>query len=130
MSPGIGYYIIGFRHKGYNYYWNEDINAFYNPVTKIVTKKLLYPCGNLQWASEFKVTKADKEVSKMIDLKNVQPEDAIFNTLADMRKDIKQLLMEIPDSPAKEDRVSAVYYNNMAIFKVMEVLDKYTLEVI
>ena len=61
----------------------------------------------------------------MIDLKNVQPEDAIFNTLLDMRKDIKQLLMEIPDSPAEEDRVSAVYYNNMAIFKVMEVLDKY-----
>ena len=61
MSPGIGYYIIGFKHKGYNYYWNEDINAFYNPVTKIVTKKLLYPCSNLQWASEFKVTKVDKE---------------------------------------------------------------------
>ena len=66
----------------------------------------------------------------MIDLKNVQPEDAIFNTLLDMRKDIKQLLMEIPDSPAEENRVSAVYYNNMAIFKVMEVLDKYLSEVI
>ena len=60
MSPGISYYIIGFRHKGYNYYWNEDINAFYNPVTKIVTKKLLYPCTNLQWASEWKVTGAEK----------------------------------------------------------------------
>ena len=66
----------------------------------------------------------------MIDLKNVQPEDAIFNTLVDMRKDIKQLLMEVPDAPAEEDRVSAVYYNNMAIFKVMEVLDKYLMGVI
>ena len=66
----------------------------------------------------------------MIDLKNVQPEDAIFNTLVDMCKDIKQLLMEVPDGLAEEDRVSAVYYNNMAIYKVMEVLDKYTMEVI
>ena len=66
----------------------------------------------------------------MIDLKNVQPEDAIFNALLDMREDIKQLLMEIPDSPAEEDRVSAVYYNNMAIYKVMEVLDKYIMGVI
>ena len=66
----------------------------------------------------------------MIDLKNVQPEDAIFNTLVDMRKDIKQLLMEIPDGQAKEDRVSAVYYNNMAIYKAMEILDKYIMGVI
>ena len=28
---------------------------------KIVTKKLLYPCTNLQWASEWKVTGAEKE---------------------------------------------------------------------
>ena len=61
MSPGISYYIIGFRHKGYNYYWNEDIKAYYNPVTKIVTKKLLYPCTNLQWASEWKVIEPEKE---------------------------------------------------------------------
>ena len=66
----------------------------------------------------------------MIDLKNLQPEDAIFNTLVDIRKDIKQLLMEIPDSAEEKDKVSAIYYNNMAIFKVMEVLDKYLLEVI
>ena len=66
----------------------------------------------------------------MIDLKNVLPEDAVFNTLVDMRKDIKQLLMEVPDGPAEVDRVAAVYYNNMAIYKVMEVLDKYTMEVI
>lgn len=66
----------------------------------------------------------------MIDFKNVQPEDAIFNTLIDMRKDIKHLLMEIPDAPAEEDRVAAVYYNNMAIYKAMEVLDKYIMEVI
>ena len=60
MSPGMGYYIVGFRHKGYNYYWDEDIKAYYNSVTKIVTKKLLYPCTNLQWASEWKVTEAEK----------------------------------------------------------------------
>lgn len=66
----------------------------------------------------------------MIDLKNVQPKDAIFNTLVDMRKDIKQLLMEVPDVPAEEDRVAAVYYNNMAIYKAMEVLDKYLMGVI
>ena len=66
----------------------------------------------------------------MIDLKNVQPEDAIFNTLMDMRKDIKQLLMVVPDGPAEEDRVSAVYYNNMAIYHVLEILDKYQMEVI
>ena len=66
----------------------------------------------------------------MIDLKNVQPEDAIFNTLVDMRKDIKQLLMEVPDLDPLHDRVSAVYYNNMAIYHVLEILDKYQLEVI
>ena len=66
----------------------------------------------------------------MIDLKNVQPEDAIFNTLVDMRKDIKQLLMEIPALDSLHDRVSAVYYNNMAIHHVLEILDKYQLEVI
>ena len=66
----------------------------------------------------------------MIDLKNVLPEDAIFNTLTDMRKDIKRLLMEVPDAPAEEDRVAAIYYNNMAIYKAMEILDKYILEVI
>lgn len=66
----------------------------------------------------------------MIDLKNVQPEDAIFNTLVDMRKDIKQLLMEIPDLDPLHDRVSAVYYNNMAIYHVLEILDKYQMEVI
>lgn len=66
----------------------------------------------------------------MIDLKNVLPEDAIFSTLTDMRKDIKRLLMEVPDAPAEEDRVAAIYYNNMAIYKAMEILDKYILEVI
>lgn len=66
----------------------------------------------------------------MIDLKNVQPEDAIFNTLVDIRKDIKQLLMEIPDLDPLHDRVSAVYYNNMAIYHVLEILDKYQMEVI
>ena len=66
----------------------------------------------------------------MIDLKNVQPEDAIFNTLMDMRKDIKQLLMEVPEGPAQEDRVSAVYYNNMAIYEVLEILGKYQMGVI
>ena len=66
----------------------------------------------------------------MIDLKNVQPEDAVFNTLTDMRKDIKQLLMKIPDLDPSRDRVSAVYYNNMAIYNVLEILDKYQMEVI
>lgn len=66
----------------------------------------------------------------MIDLKNVQPEDAIFNTLLDIRVDIKQLLMKVPDAPAEEDRVAAIYYNNMAIYKAMEILDKYIMEVI
>ena len=66
----------------------------------------------------------------MIDLKNVLPEDAIFNTLVDMRKDIKQLLMEIPNLEPLHDRVSAVYYNNMAIYHVLEILDKYQMEVI
>ena len=66
----------------------------------------------------------------MIDLKNVQPEDAVFNTLLDMRRNIKQLLMEVPDSWADDDRVAAVYNNNMAIFKVLDVLDKYLSEVI
>lgn len=66
----------------------------------------------------------------MTDLKNVQPEDAIFNTLLDIRVDIKQLLMKVPDAPAEEDRVAAIYYNNMAIYKAMEILDKYIMEVI
>ena len=66
----------------------------------------------------------------MIEIKNQDPEDAIFNTLVDMRKDIKQLLMEVPDGPAEADRVAAVYYTNMTIYKVMEVLDKYIMEVI
>lgn len=66
----------------------------------------------------------------MIDLKNVQPEDAIFNTLVDIRKDIKQLLMQIPVITPSRERVSAVYYNNMAIYHVLEILDKYQLEVI
>ena len=68
----------------------------------------------------------------MIDIKNQDPEDAVFNTIVDMRKDIKQLLMEVPpiDAILGKDRVSAVYYNNMAIYKVLEVLDKYTAEVI
>ena len=66
----------------------------------------------------------------MIDLKNVLPEDAVFNTLADMRKDIKQLLMEVPVIATDNDRVSAVYYNNMAIYHVLEILDKYQMEVI
>lgn len=68
----------------------------------------------------------------MIDIKNQDPEDAVFKTIVDMRKDIKQLLMEVPpiDAILGKDRVSAVYYNNMAIYKVLEVLDKYTAEVI
>lgn len=66
----------------------------------------------------------------MIDIKNQDPEDAVFNTLTDMRRDIKQLLMEIPAIHPSNDRVSAVYYNNMAIYKVLEVLDKYTMEAI
>ena len=66
----------------------------------------------------------------MIDLKNVLPEEAIFNTLVDMRKDIKQLLMEVPVVATDKDRVSAIYYNNMAIYKVLEILDKYQMEVI
>lgn len=66
----------------------------------------------------------------MIDLKNVLPEDAVFNTLVDMRKDIKQLLMEVPAVATDKDRVSAIYYNNMAIYKVLEILDKYQMEVI
>lgn len=66
----------------------------------------------------------------MTDIKNQDPEDAVFNTLTDMRRDIKQLLMEVPESAASNDRVAAVYYNNMAIYKVLEVLDKYTMEVI
>lgn len=68
----------------------------------------------------------------MIDIKNQDPEDAVFNTIVDMRKDIKQLLMEVPhiDAILGKDRISAVYYNNMAIYKVLEVLDKYTMEVI
>ena len=61
----------------------------------------------------------------MIDLKNVQPEDAIFNTLVDMRKDIKQLLMEVPAVEASRDRLSAIYHNNMAIYKALDVLDKH-----
>ena len=66
----------------------------------------------------------------MIDLKNVLPEDAVFNTLTDMRKDIKQLLMEIPAIHPSSDSVLAVYYNNMAIYNVLEILDKYQMEVI
>ena len=66
----------------------------------------------------------------MIDLKNVQPEDAVFNTLTDMRRDIKQLLMEIPPINPSHDRVLAVYHNNMAIYHVLEILDKYQMEVI
>ena len=66
----------------------------------------------------------------MIDIKNQDPEDAVFNTLVDMRKDIKQLLMEVPTLEVGKDRISAVYYNNMTIYKVLEVLDKYTMEVI
>lgn len=66
----------------------------------------------------------------MIDLKNVLPEDAVFNTLVDMRKDIKQLLMEVPAVATDHNRVSAIYYNNMAIYKVLEILDKYQMEVI
>ena len=68
----------------------------------------------------------------MIDIKNQDPEDAVFNTIVGLRKDIKQLLMEVPpiDVILGKDRVSAVYYNNMAIYKVLEVLDKYTAEVI
>lgn len=66
----------------------------------------------------------------MIDLKNVLPEDAVFNTLVDMRKDIKQLLMEVPVVATDKDRLSATYYNNMAVYKVLEILDKYQMEVI
>ena len=66
----------------------------------------------------------------MIDLKNAQPEDAVFNTLVDMRKDIKQLLMEVPPVATDYKRVSAIYYNNMTIYKVLEILDKYQMEVI
>ena len=66
----------------------------------------------------------------MIEIKNQDPEDAVFNTLTDMRKDIKQLLMEIPAIHPSSDRVLAVYYNNMAIYNVLEILDKYQMEVI
>ena len=66
----------------------------------------------------------------MIDLKNVLPEDAVFSTLVEMRKDIKQLLMEVPTLEVGKDRILAVYYNNMAIYNVLEVLDKYIMEVI
>ena len=66
----------------------------------------------------------------MIDIKNQDPEDAVFNTITDMRKDIKQLLMEVPDAPDTHDRIAAIYYTNMTIYKVLEVLDKYTMEVI
>lgn len=66
----------------------------------------------------------------MIEIKNQDPEDAVFNTLTDMRKNIKQLLMKIPDLDPSHERVSAVYYNNMAIYHVLEILDKYQLEVI
>ena len=66
----------------------------------------------------------------MIEIKNQDPEDAVFNTLLDMRSDIKQLFMKVPDTWADDDRVAAVYNNNMAIFKVLDVLDKYLSEVI
>ena len=66
----------------------------------------------------------------MIEIKNQDPEDAVFNTLTDMRKDIKQLLMQIPAISPSHERVSAVYYNNMAIYHVLEILEKYQLEVI
>lgn len=66
----------------------------------------------------------------MIEIKNQDPEDAVFNTLLDMRSDIKQLFMKVPDTWADDDRVAAVYHNNMAIFKVLDVLDKYLSEVI
>ena len=67
---------------------------------------------------------------EMIEIKNQNPEDAVFNTLTDMRMDIKQLLMEIPPIHPSHDRVLAVYYNNMAIYNVLEILDKYQMEVI
>ena len=66
----------------------------------------------------------------MIDIKNQDPEGAVFNTLVDMRKDIKQLLMEVPDAPDTHDRIAAIYYTNMTIYKVLEILDKYQMEVI
>ena len=66
----------------------------------------------------------------MLEIKNQDPEDAVLNTLVDMRKDIKQLLMEVPPVATDYKRVSAIYYNNMAIYKVLEILDKYQMEVI
>lgn len=65
----------------------------------------------------------------MIDLKNVLPEDAVFNTLVDMRKDIKQLLKEVPAVATSRD-ILEIYHNNMTVYKVLEILDKYQMEVI
>ena len=51
---GMSYYIIGFRHEGYRYHWDEKRQAFYSPVTQRETKKMLYPCDQLEWCSQWK----------------------------------------------------------------------------
>ena len=62
MMCGLSYYIIGFRHDGWHYQWDPKRNAFYCPVTRIETPKLLYPCDQLQWCSSWKEQEEEDDI--------------------------------------------------------------------
>ena len=66
----------------------------------------------------------------MTDLKNVLPEDAVFNALIDVRVEIKRLLMDDSDIISyTPDRISAIYNNNMVVYRALDILDSFIREV-
>ena len=64
MSPGLPYYIIGFKFEGYRYQWRDDLNGFYSNVSQRVYKKIPDGAYNLEWMSSYRLNEILEEEEK------------------------------------------------------------------